>query len=51
MYRLKQLGDRMFSREFSLQVTEGHIRVAILNQFTYLGLPRSVRGGLIAPAA
>ena len=49
MYRLKQLGDRLFSRAFDRQVAESHVRAAILNQFTYLGLPNSVRAGQIAP--
>ena len=51
MYRLKQLGDRLFSRAFDRQVAESHVRAAILNQFTYLGLPKSVRAGQIAPTA
>ena len=51
MYRLKQLGDRLYSRTFERQVTEAHVRVAIINQFTYLGMPDSVRVGQIAPAA
>ena len=50
MFRLKQLGDRLFSRAFDRQVAESHVRAAIINQFTYLGLPRSVRAGQIAPA-
>jgi Transposase DDE domain len=50
MYRLKQLGDRLFSREFDRQVAESHVRVAIINQFTYLGMPNSVRAGQIVPA-
>jgi transposase len=51
MYRLKQLGERLFSREFDRQVVEAHVRVAILNQFTYLGMPQSVRVGQVASAA
>jgi hypothetical protein len=51
MYRLKQLGDRLFSRAFERQVTETHVRAAIINQFTYLGMPNAVRAGQIAPAA
>ena len=51
MFRLKQLGDRLFSRTFERQVAEAHVRVVILNGFTYLGMPRSVRAGQIAPAA
>ena len=50
MYRLKQLGDRLFSREFDRQVAESHIQAAIINQFAYLGMPNSVRAGQIAPA-
>ncbi len=51
MYRLKQLGDKLFSRDFERQVAEAHVRAAILNRFTYLGMPQSVRVGQIAPAA
>jgi hypothetical protein len=51
MFRLKQLGDRLFSRTFERQVAEAHVRVVILNGFTYLGMPRSVRAGQIAPTA
>ena len=51
MYRLKQLGDSLYSRTFERQVNEAHVRAAILNTFTYLGMPQSVRVGQIAPAA
>ncbi|WP_049770122.1 IS5 family transposase [Calditerrivibrio nitroreducens] len=51
MYRLKQLGDRLFSRTFARQVTEAHVRVAFLDRFTYLGMPQSVRAGQIVSAA
>lgn len=51
MFRLKQLGERLFSRTFERQVAEAHVRAAILNRFTYLGMPQSVRAGQIAPAA
>jgi hypothetical protein len=51
MYRLKQLGDKLFSRVFERQDAEVHIRVAIINRFTYLGMPQSVRHGQIAPVA
>lgn len=51
MYRLKQLGDRLFSREFHRQNTEGLVRAAIINRYTYLGMPHSVRVGQMAPAA
>ena len=50
MYRLKQLGDHLFSREFDRQVAESHVRVAIINPFTYLGIPKSVRAGQIVAA-
>jgi hypothetical protein len=49
IYRLKQLGDRLFSREIDRQVAESHVLAPITNQFTYLGLPKSVRAGQIAP--
>jgi transposase len=51
MYRVKQLGERLFSRSFERQVVEAHVRVAIINQFAYLGMPQSVRAGQIAGAA
>lgn len=51
MYRLKQLGDKLFSRTFERQVAEAHVRAAIINGFTYLGMPQSVRAGQIASAA
>ena len=51
MYRLKRLGERMFSRSFERQVSEAHVRVAILNRFAYLGMPKSVRVGQIASVA
>lgn len=51
MYRLEQLGDRLFSREFDRQVAESYVRAAILNPFTSLGMPQSVRVGQNAPAA
>jgi transposase len=51
MYRLKQLGDRLYSRTFERQVNEVHVRAAIINQFTYLGMSDSVRLGQLAPAA
>ncbi|TXG77528.1 MAG: IS5/IS1182 family transposase, partial [Rhodocyclaceae bacterium] len=46
-----QLGERLFSRAFERQVAEAHVRAAIINRFTYLGMPQSVRAGQIAPAA
>jgi hypothetical protein len=32
-------------------VAESHVRAAIINTFTYLGMPQFVRDGQIAPAA
>jgi hypothetical protein len=51
MYRLKQLGTRLYSRSFERQVSEAHVRAAIINTFTYLGMPQSVSVGQIAPVA
>ena len=51
MYRLKQLGDSLYSRPFEHQANEADIRAAILNTFSYLGMPTSVRVGQVAPAA
>jgi hypothetical protein len=39
---LKLLGERIMSRDFDRQVTELHIRVALLNRFTHLGTPVTV---------
>ena len=50
MYRLKQLGGHLFSRAFDRQAAESHVRVAIINRFTYLGMPKSVRAGQIVAA-
>ena len=49
MYRLKQLGDRLFSRAFDRQVAESYVRAAIINQLAYLSMPNAVRAGRIAP--
>ncbi|MBE2261083.1 MAG: IS5/IS1182 family transposase, partial [Rhodobacteraceae bacterium] len=51
MYRLKQLGDSLYSRTLERQVTEAHVRAAIINTLTYLGMPQSVGVGQIVPAA
>lgn len=48
MYRLKQLfGDSLASRLFETQVTEVHARIAAMNVMTYLGMPSSVRVGVM----
>lgn len=39
---MKLLGQRLSARDFDRQVVEIQIRVAILNGFTALGIPRSV---------
>lgn len=39
---LKLLGERVAARDFARQVTEVHIRVALLNRFTQLGTPVTV---------
>lgn len=41
----KLLGERIMSRDFDRQVTELHIRAAILNRFTVLGTPITQRAG------
>ena len=51
MNRIKLLGERLFSRHFERQVAEVHARVCIINRFTYLGMPNSVRAGQIASIA
>ena len=38
----KQLGERVMARTFERQVTELHIRVALLNRFSQLGRPVTV---------
>jgi hypothetical protein len=42
MFRLKQLGDRLSARRSERQNAEVHIRCAILNTFTRLGMPVTV---------
>ena len=39
----KALGERIASRDFERQVAELHIRVAVLNRFTALGTPVTLR--------
>ena len=38
---IKRLSERVMSRTFERQVNELHIRAAILNCFTELGLPQT----------
>ena len=39
----KLLGERVMARDFDRQVAELQIRAALLNRFTQLGTPRTVR--------
>jgi hypothetical protein len=45
MFRLKQVGDSLYSRTFARQVSEVHVRPAIINTFTDPGVPQTVRAG------
>ena len=40
---LKLLGERLMARDFDRQTTELHIRAALLNRFTRLGIPETQR--------
>jgi hypothetical protein len=39
----KRLGERVMAKDFERQVTELQVRVSILNRFTQLGTPETVR--------
>ena len=39
----KRLGERVMARDFERQVIELQVRVSILNRFTQLGTPETVR--------
>jgi hypothetical protein len=39
----KRLGVRVMARDFDRQVAELQVRAAILNRFTTLGTPKTVR--------
>ncbi len=41
----KRLGERVMARDFDRQVTELQVRASILNRFTSLGTPRTMRVG------
>lgn len=45
MLCVKLLGQRLSARDFDRQVTKVKIRVAILNRYTALGIPRTVAVG------
>ena len=51
MVRFKPLGDKRLSRCFERPVVEAHVRVVVINTFTYLGMPQSVRVGQMASVA
>ena len=42
MHCFKRLGERVMARTFERQVTELHVRVALLNRFTQLGCPTTM---------
>ena len=42
---VKLMGERIMARDFDRQVAELQVRVAILNRFTWLGTPETVRVG------
>ncbi|PXF30582.1 transposase, partial [Pokkaliibacter plantistimulans] len=39
----KRLGERVMAKDFDRQVAELQVRAAILNRFTQLGTPMTVR--------
>ena len=39
------MGERVMARDFNRQVTELQVRADILNRFTQLGTPETVRVG------
>lgn len=39
----KLLGERLMSKDLNRQITELHVRAAVLNRFTHLGTPTTVR--------
>ena len=45
MHCIKLLGQRLSAREFDRQVAEFHVRVAVLNGFTALGIPVTEAAG------
>lgn len=42
---LKLLDQRLMARDFDRQVAEVHIRAAVMNRFTALGIPITVAAG------
>lgn len=45
MWCVKLMGERVMARDFDRQVAELQVRAAILNRFTQLGTPETVRAG------
>ncbi len=44
MFRFKTIiGPKMRSRKFEIQKTEAAIGIAILNRFTAIGMPKTIR--------
>ncbi len=43
MHCFKLLGERVKARTFERQVAELQVRAALLNRFTQLGMPETVR--------
>lgn len=39
MHCVKLLGQRLTARDFDRQMAELHVRVAVLNRFTAIGIP------------
>ena len=39
MHCMKLLGQRLMARSFDRQVAEVHIRIAVMNGYTALGIP------------
>ncbi|MEN9892770.1 MAG: hypothetical protein RLY78_3065 [Pseudomonadota bacterium] len=48
MHCLKRLGERVTARTFERQVVALHVRLAVLNRFSQLGRPQTVRVGAVA---
>ena len=45
LHRYAMMGERVMARDFDRQVAELQVRAAILNRFTQLGTPETVRVG------
>ena len=49
MHCVKLLGQRLMARDFGRQVAELHVRIAVLNGYTALGIPVTEAVGLVSP--